>query len=98
MAKKKKPNTVSSAAAKSQAVVLDVIKNKQASIKVISLKNLCLILATISLIVYANTLLNGYALDDYQVIKENKIVTKGVSAIPEILSTPYGHGVGHVSK
>ena len=98
MAKKKKPNAIINTTAKNPAVALDAAKHKQAPKSIISLRNLCLILGVISLIVYANTLLNGYTLDDYQVIKENKIVTKGVSAIPEILSTPYRHGVGHVSN
>ncbi len=51
-----------------------------------------LFLAVISLLVYANTLRNGYVLDDFTVIKGNAIVSKGVSAIPEILSTPYRRG------
>lgn len=57
-----------------------------------------ILLGLLSFAVYANTLKNGYALDDYQVIKENKIVTKGITAIPEILSTPYRQGIGHVSN
>ena len=53
---------------------------------------LALLLGVLSLAVYANTLKNGYALDDFNVIKENTIVTRGISAIPEILSTPYRRG------
>ncbi len=53
---------------------------------------LTLVLAIISFALYANTLKNGYALDDYNVIKDNTIVTKGTSAIGEILSTPYRRG------
>jgi len=53
---------------------------------------LCLLLGILSFIVYANTLKNGYALDDFTVINYNTIVTRGVSAIPEILSTPYRRG------
>jgi protein O-mannosyl-transferase len=53
---------------------------------------LALLLGIIAFLVYANTLKNGYALDDFNVIKDNTIVTKGASAIPEILSTPYRRG------
>jgi len=51
-----------------------------------------LLLGLISFIVYANTLKNSYAFDDIGLIKKNTLVTKGVSAIPEILLTPYHHG------
>ena len=53
---------------------------------------LCLFLGILSLVVYANTLKNGFVLDDDSAITENTIVSKGVSAIPEILSTPYRRG------
>ncbi len=53
---------------------------------------LALLLGIFSIIVYANTLKNGYVLDDSSVITENTIVLKGASAIPEILSTPYRRG------
>jgi len=53
---------------------------------------LALILGAISFLLYANTLKNGFVLDDFGVIKENTIVRKGISAIPEILSTPYRRG------
>ncbi len=53
---------------------------------------LMLILGVVAFSLYANTLSNGYVLDDRSVIAENKIVTKGVSAIPEIFHTPYLRG------
>ncbi len=53
---------------------------------------LALFLGIIAFIVYANTLLNGYALDDFIVIKNNTLVTQGFSAIPELLATPYHRG------
>ena len=53
---------------------------------------LALLLGVIALVLYANTLKNGYVLDDSSAISENKIVMKGTSAIPEILSTPYRRG------
>lgn len=53
---------------------------------------LALLLGVIAFLVYANTLKNGYALDDFNVIKDNTIVTRGASAIPEIFATPYRRG------
>jgi tetratricopeptide (TPR) repeat protein len=51
-----------------------------------------LFLSIIAFIVYINTLNNNYAYDDMSAIKGNVLVTKGISAIPEIISTPYRHG------
>ena len=53
---------------------------------------LALVLGIFSIVIYANTLKNGYVLDDSSVITENTIVMKGISAIPEILTTPYRRG------
>jgi len=53
---------------------------------------LAFFLGFISIIIYANTLKNGYVLDDFNVIKGNTLLAKGISAIPELLSTPYRHG------
>jgi len=53
---------------------------------------LCLLLGILSLVVYANTLKNGFVLDDDSAITENSFVTRGVSAIPDILATPYRRG------
>ena len=52
------------------------------------IRTLSLLLAIISFAVYANTMQNGYVLDDATVITRNTIVTKGFSGIPEILVTP----------
>lgn len=49
-------------------------------------------LFSIAFILYINTLHHGYALDDYNVIRDNSIVTKGISAIGEIFATPYRKG------
>src|ERR1700677_919759 len=59
---------------------------------------LALLLGAIGLLVYVNTLKNGFVLDDFTVIKENSIVRKGISAIPEILSTPYRRGFFYPSN
>ncbi len=49
---------------------------------------LAFLLGLASLVVYANTVMNGYTLSDFVVIKNNSIVSKGITAIPEIFSTP----------
>jgi len=76
------------AANKSKPLLFRVWEKGSASVRL----KLALLLGIISFVVYANTLGNGYAYDDANLIKENTIVTKGVSAIPEIFSTPYRHG------
>ncbi len=53
---------------------------------------LALLLGIIAFAVYANTLKNDYALDDFNVIRENTIVSQGISAIPRIVATPYRLG------
>lgn len=53
---------------------------------------LLLLLIAISLLAYANTLSNGFVLDDHVVIKDNTLVTSGIKAIPQLLSTPYLYG------
>lgn len=49
-------------------------------------------LGLIAFFLYANTLDKSFVLDDFTVIKSNRIVTQGISAIPEILGTPYRRG------
>ncbi|MFM2136597.1 MAG: hypothetical protein RL021_1997 [Bacteroidota bacterium] len=51
-----------------------------------------LFLACVALLVYSNTLKNGFVLDDNSAIQNNFIVQKGASAIPEILRTEYRAG------
>ena len=53
---------------------------------------LCIVLAIISVVLYANTLMNGYVMDDVMVLKDNTMVTQGLKAIPELLSTPHMRG------
>ncbi len=50
---------------------------------------LCIFLSVVCCLLYANTLLNGYAFDDPVVIGKNKFVTEGISAIPKLLATPH---------
>jgi len=56
---------------------------------------LCLALAIISLVVYANTLRNGYVLDDAMVTIKNSLVTQGFKGIPELLVTRRMKGVAY---
>ena len=45
-----------------------------------SVNYLCLILAGISFLLYANTLTHGYILDDVMVLKDNLLVKQGIKA------------------
>lgn len=68
---------------------------KRASLT-LSFKGKCIaILAVASILLYANTVGNGFVLDDNTAIVGNHIVTQGVSAIPEIFSTPYLQGFAY---
>lgn len=58
----------------------------------LSLRGLALLLAVVAFIVYANTLKNNFALDDSVMIVNNALVNKGVSAIPELFTTPHQWG------
>lgn len=51
-----------------------------------------LFLGIVAFCMYANTLQNGYALDDESAIHKNAVVRQGIKAIPQILSTPYHYG------
>jgi tetratricopeptide (TPR) repeat protein len=55
-------------------------------------KKLSIVLAAIAGLVYANTLQNGFVLDDVMVIKENSMVQKGFGGIWELLTTPHLRG------
>jgi len=57
-----------------------------------SVRNICILLGLISLVVYFNTIWNGFVMDDVMVLKENRMVLRGMSAIPELLSTPHMRG------
>ena len=60
--------------------------------KLLSLRMLCIILGVVSFLLYANTLMNGYVMDDVIVLKENRIVQQGFKGIPELLATPHMRG------
>jgi len=48
-----------------------------------------IVIIIISFLLYGNTLLNGWNMDDEFVYKDNELVMKGVSSIPKILFTKY---------
>lgn len=76
-----------------QAATTTVPKKQSAQKEGLSIAfKLAIVLCIIAFLVYANSFKNGYALDDFNVIKDNKIVTKGISAIGEIFATPYRRG------
>ena len=90
MAKKanQKPVTPRTAAVAKPAVA----KEPQAKGGMPVYTKLAILLGVISCLLYFNTLKNDYVLDDFTVIKNNSIITKGMKAIPEILATPYRRG------
>ena len=53
-----------------------------------------LAIALLAVVLYANTLQNGYALDDKGIITLNKFTTKGFSGIPDLMTTSYWEGIG----
>ena len=61
-------------------------------------RKLAILLGLVAFVVYANTLNNGYVLDDINMIRDNQLVRGGVQAIPQILSTPYRYGWGHLDN
>ena len=64
--------------------------------KFFSIRKICLSLIVITLLVYANTLQNGYVLDDLAVIQNNSLVKEGFSGIPELLTTPRFKGFENI--
>ncbi len=68
------------------------------SLKLSLTLKLSLILAVITFIIYANTLQNGYVLDDSMVCSKNTIVNQGYAGIPELLKTPRLKGFGYLKN
>src|SRR5262245_25780699 len=50
-----------------------------------------LIVALLAGLLYANTVPNGYVLDDLPVIQQNPAVQRGLAGIPELLRTDLWH-------
>ncbi len=53
---------------------------------------MAIICAALGFFLYVNTLGHNYTVDDDTVMQKNKIVTKGLSAVPEIFTTAYREG------
>lgn len=75
----------------------DIKQHTQKKISSLTVK-LALLLGLISFAIYANTLKNGFALDDNIVLKENTLVSKGIQSIPALLSTPHLRGYSIISN
>jgi len=59
----------------------------------LSLKRMLgLVVAITGFVLYVNTLGHDFVLDDFSLIKENRLTKQGVSAIPEIMKTSYRTG------
>lgn len=52
-------------------------------------RNIILIAVVFAALLYANALRNGYNLDDELVTINHRLTSKGISAIPEIFTSPY---------
>ncbi len=74
------------------ATAKTAVVNDQAGSGMLSAKMLCIVLGIISFVLYANTLMNGYVMDDVMVLKENTMVMQGIKGIPELLATPHMRG------
>jgi protein O-mannosyl-transferase len=77
---------------------LPVQKPGDAKGKFTVISKLALLLGIISIILYSNTLKNGYAFDDIMIITKNHLVAKGLSGIPELLTTPHMYGYTHLNN
>lgn len=52
-------------------------------------KYMAYLLPALAFLLYANTIGNGYNMDDELVTRKHKLTSKGISAIPKIFSSPY---------
>jgi tetratricopeptide (TPR) repeat protein len=64
----------------------------QSEKKGVSIGVLCAILAVVSFLLYANTLMNDFVMDDVMVLKDNRIVLKGFDGVMELFQTPHMYG------
>jgi len=55
-------------------------------------RNVGLIVAVMGILCYIRTISFDYTLDDFSVIKENRVTTMGISGIKTIFTTPYRFG------
>ena len=92
MAKAQKQPIKQPAAAAPRAAATPRAENKSTGKGFSMHTKLALLLGVLAFLLYANTIKNKFALDDFTVIRDNSIVSKGVSAIPEVFATPYRRG------
>ena len=55
-------------------------------------RQMAFLLSLATFFLYSNTLRNGYAMDDIEILEKNSFVVKGLRGIPELLSTPHLRG------
>lgn len=55
-------------------------------------KYIFILIPVFCFILYGNSLKNGYVLDDFSVIKDNFLTTRGTEAIPDLMKTSYRYG------
>ncbi len=92
MAKKPNNKPIQRPASERQSAAQGQDKTASKSINWFSVKSLSIILAVISFALYANTLMNGYVLDDKMVLRDNMMVQKGFAGVMELLTTPHMRG------
>jgi protein O-mannosyl-transferase len=93
----RKPNPVPPTAAAPAANVAKPADKKPGKGISLTLK-LSLLLGVITFLVYANTLNNGFVLDDSMVYSQNKIVNQGFDGISELFKTPRLKGFGYLKN
>ncbi len=65
------------------------VTRRQPSFLLNSEKGFALLIFCFSFLLYFNTVFNNYNLDDELVTQNHRLTSKGISAIPEIFSSPY---------
>jgi len=101
MAKKKQPQKPAAQPHAPQPVKAEAAKTPTSTAKGSKMSltwKLSLILAVITFIIYANTLQNGFVLDDQMVYSKNTIVNQGFDGIKELLQTPRLKGFGYLKN
>ncbi len=62
------------------------------AVAAVSIRNICIALGLISIVIYFNTIWNGFVMDDVMVLKENRYVLQGFGGVSELLKTPHMRG------
>jgi len=88
------PETGTESSIKEQSK-LPMQKMSDAKGRFTTISKLALLLGIVSIVLYSNTLKNSYAFDDIMIITKNHLIAKGLSGIPELLTTPHMYGYTH---